>query len=795
MKKNGESHAGRVVCSLCLIVVTVSLFASTPGVYAEPSAGCDDAAAPIPVRTANWELARRWLPERVLERVASIRVEPNWLPDDDRFWYRYRTKDGVRYWLVNPAIQGKDSLFDCAHVAGELTRLTGEPVNALTLDLGELTFTEEARVFRFELGEDRFEYDRAAEELVRLEASAESEADDAETEPWQNLSPDGKTCVYGRGHDLYLSKTDAPPEEESRLTTDGVEHFGWGGLNGAPEDPTERRLVFSMQWSKDSRYFCVGRSDEREVEDLWLIDHLHRPRPTLQTFKCSMPGEKVARGELWLCDVETKELTKVDTERWPDQILWDLFAGTTWWSEDSSILYFTRRSRDYFSVDLCAVDPATGEVRVLIEERIHGQVYIKDLIELPKLGKLLWWSMRDGWGHFYVYDRDGNLEGQLTQGSFNVDEVVEVDEDAGVVFFTANGREEGRNVYYRHLYRVRLDGSSLKLLTPEDAEHACAMSTSRKYFVDNFSTVSTAPEVVVRDANGKLVLELEKTDLSRLKAAGWRAPEVFRAKSADGVTDQWGVMYRPHDFDPSRKYPIITRVYPGRQGEFVTREFRPVNLETVLAQLGFIVVQFGNRGGTYERGLAYREHEREEFRNYGLADKKVVIEQLAERFPWIDLDRVGIYGGSSGGFMTTSAMLVYPEFFRVGVAMTAPNDPSVYYNLWAERYYGVEQVTEEDGTVRWVSEPEGNLEIADQLQGRLLMIYGEADGNVHPTHMHRMAQAFVEAGKRFDMLMIPGGDHGLGDWRYLYGVVWDYFTTHLLGDPRESVDCFPGPSE
>ena len=741
----------------------------------------------VPVRTANWDLAEKWFPDRASDRLASLEVTPHWLPDDERFWYRYRTREGVHYWLVDPATRKKEVLFDCGHVASELTRLTHEPYDGTSLDLGELTFTRSDQVFEFEVGETRFEYDRATDKLARVDETEVISEMKEEPQPWWNLSPDGSTIVFGRGHDLYLRKA-----EETRLTTDGELHNSWGGLGEPPEAEGEPRPV-DVTWSGDSRRFFVVRTDERAVEDLWLIDHLARPRPTLQTYKCPMPGEPTPQEELWVGDVESGRMVRVDTDRWPDQVLWDLFTAARWWSEDSSTLYFTRRSRDYFSVDLCAADPATGESKILIEERIQGQVYLKELRELPTLGKLLWWSMRDGWGHLYLYDQAGLLERQLTRGSFNVDEIVEVDEEAGVVFFTANGREEGRNVYYRHLYRVGLDGEGLTLLTPEDAEHACVMSPSLSYFVDNHSRVDREPYTIVRDADGKQIVELERADLSGLEEAGWRPPEVFVAKSADGVTDQWGVLYRPHDFDPARKYPIVTRVYPGRQGEFVPRTCGPVSAEACLAQLGFIVVQFGNRGGTYERGLAYREHSREEFRDYGLADKRVVIEQLADRYSWIDLDRVGIYGGSSGGFMTTSAMLIHPDFFKVGVAMTAPNDPSVYFNLWAERYYGVEQVTAEDGTVRWESAPEGNLEVAGNLQGKLLMIYGEADGNVHPAHLFRMAQAYVEAGKRFDMLMIPGADHGLGDWRYLYGCVWDYFAEHLLGDPRPGADSFPAP--
>ncbi len=794
MKKPDFSSLRRRGSSLLLLValpsilLTASWSPANRGDTGEPE---DD---PVPVRTANWELAQKWLPDRTSDRLASLEVTPHWLPDDERFWYRYRTREGVRYWLVDPAKRKKEALFDCGHLASELTRITQDPHDGASLDLGELTFTRSDQTFEFAVGETRFEYDRATGKLARVAETESAGEKKEEPQPWWNLSPDGNTIVFGREHDLYLRKTGAPEGEETRLTTDGELHNAWGGLGELPEEEGEPRPVY-ISWSGDSRYFSVVRSDEREVEDLWLIDHLARPRPTLQTYKCSMPGETTSRQELWIGGVESGKMVRVDTDRWPDQILWDLFTAARWWSEDSSVLYFTRRSRDYFSVDLCAADPATGESRTLIEERIQGQVYLKELRELPTLGKLLWWSMRDGWGHLYLYDKAGQLERQLTRGSFNVDEVVEVDEEAGVVFFTANGREEGRNVYYRHLYRVGLGGEGLTLLTPEDAEHACVMSPSLSYFVDNHSRVDRKPFSLVRDADGKEIVELERADLSGLEEAGWHPPKVFVAKSADGVTDQWGVLYRPHDFDPDRKYPIVTRVYPGRQGEFVPRAFRPVSAETCLAQLGFIVVQFGNRGGTYERGLAYREHGREEFRDYGLADKRVVIEQLGDRYSWIDLERVGIYGGSSGGFMTTSAMLMHPDFFKVGVAMTSPNDPSVYFNLWAERYYGVEQVEDEEGTVHWESAPEGNLEVAGNLQGKLLMVYGEADDNVHPAHLFRMAQAFVEAGKRFDMLMIPGVDHGLGDWRYLYGCIWDYFAEHLLGDPRPGADSFPPPAK
>ncbi len=764
--------------SLSLVLSLIVLLPATS------IAGQED---PQPSRTANWKLAEKWLPNRVAERVMGLEVVPHWLPDRDAFWYRFERRDGIHYWLVDAAKGKKEPLFARDAVAAELTRLTKEPVDALSLDFTDIELVSGTQGLRFTRGDEHYEYDRSTQQLTRIEAAK------AEPGPpdWANASPDGAWYVFVRGHDLYMKSAAAPDDQETRLSTDGAPNFTWAGGQAPSEDAPHERHAVAVTWSSDSRRFAITRNDARGVEDLWLVDPLSSPRPTLRTYKCSMPGEDVAQEELWIGNVEAKTMVQVDTARWPDQMLYDLFHQCIWWNENASALYFTRRSRDYMSVDLCSADPATGQAKPLIEERIQGQAYTKPLVQLEKREELLWWSMRDGWGHLYLYDREGTLLRQITRGAFNVDSVVAVDEEAGVLYVIANGREKGRNVYYRHLYAVELDGGEPRLLTPEDAEHACSIAPSKRFFVDAFGRVDMGTTSVLRDHTGKLIADLETADISHLEQAGWVPPEPFVAKSADGVTDQWGVLYRPFDFDPNKKYPIVTRVYPGRQSEFIPRAFKPVTAELVLAQLGCIVVQFGNRGGTYERGLAYREHAREEFVAYGLADKKAVLEQLGDRYAWIDLDRVGIYGGSSGGFMTISAMLVHPEFFNVGVAMTAPNDPSIYHHLWAERYYGVEQVIAENGTSHWESKPQSNIDLADQLQGRLLMVNGGADANVHPAHMHRMAKAFIEAGKRFDMFVIPGVGHGLGDWRVTYGLLWDYFATHLIGDPREGPDRFP----
>ena len=753
-----------------------------PVLFSPASAARAPAAAPAPAeRGANWELAAAWRPDSLIERTHDTEVEPRWLPDG-RFWYRYRTSEGLRYWLVDPALRTREPLFDHDRLAASLSALGGRPVDARRLDLRDLAVLDDGRL-RFTVAGFTLEYAPSSGRLASVTPPPPRPA-------WADLSPDGALCVFQRGNELWLVESDDPDSTEHRLSAGGAPGYAWGtDWETVPGDDPARRWVW-VNWSPDSRCLCAFRADVREVPDLWRVDHLHRPRPELRTYKCPMPGDPLARWELWIYHHPSRRLVKVDADRWPDQDLTDLAAPATTWNATGDTLYFVRRSRDYTMVDLCAADPATGASRLLIEERLDdAMVYIRAPFLLPGRGELLWWSMRDGWGHWYRYGLDGSPRGRVTAGAYHAGEILAVDREAGDVWLLANGREAGRNPYYRHLYRVPLAGGEPRLLTPEDAEHGVFVAPDRRCFVDNVSRVDLPTRSVLRGPGGETLLELETADTSDLDAAGWRPPEVFRALSADGATELWGVLYKPFDFDSTLRYPVVTRVYPGKQSEFVPRAFQPVNGETHLAQLGMIVLRFGNRGGCPERGLAYREYGRDDFRDYGLADKRAVIEQLAARHAWIDAGRVGIYGGSSGGFMTVSALLVHPDFFKVGVAMTAPNDPGGYYNIWVERYAGVREEFGADGARRWVPAPApGNIELAHRLRGRLLMVYGEADENVHLLHLMRMADALVKAGRRFDMFVIPGADHGLGDWRYHLGLTRDYFAEHLLGDPPRGAD-------
>lgn len=762
--------------------------ATPAGSPTENARSTDGDAAPVPVMEANYPLFAEWGPGKLFPRITSTELTPKWIGESDRFWYWYRTGAGTSWYLVDPARSRQQFLFDRKTLGEAISRTTGEQGNPLGIDPATVEVLENGRLARFSIGTARYEYDIQSDTAVPVNSAAPTP-----TASQRSISPDGAWFVYSRGNDLYIAQTTDPEGVERRISTDGVPAYRWEGQEDDTDNGPGVYGYVEVHWSNDSRRFCILRFDAREVGDLWLIDELAEPRPTLKTFKCAMPGEPIYQHELWVYDRIAESFVRMEIERWPDQTLWDLFAPTVYWDGSGTRIYFIRRSRDHLSVDLCAADPFTGRSTVLIEESMSDMVYIKPIAELPEHDGFLWWSMRDGWGHLYRYGSDGTLVTRLTAGEFNVDDVVSVDEKNNFVYFTANGREPGRNPYYRHLYRVRLDGKKLELLTPENAEHLIAMSPSKRYLIDTYSRVDTPPVSVLRDRTGKKVLELERCDIAPLVDAGWKPPEIFSASAADGLTDLWGVMWKPFDFDPRKKYPIIVRTYPGKQGEYIPHAFSPWAAEGILAQLGFVVVKFGNRGGTPERGFAYRSYGRGDLRDYPIPDIKAVVEELAGRHPFIDIDRVGIFGGSSGGYCAATAMLTEPDFFKVGVARSGPHDGRIMYNIWHERYNGARMIEGDDGSISWEVPSETNIEIAGNLKGHLLIIHGSMDSVAYPAHSARLADALIRAEKRFDYFIIPGANHGYGErhqWRYMQRLTADYFAEHLIGDHRVNVDMF-----
>jgi len=665
-----------------------------------------------------------------------------------------------------------------------------------------------------------FEYDVNTRALRELE---DWEAPDNHPS-WASVSPDGETVIFGRDHNLYMmsgadyqqfldarrgesgDEADEAEEDievtETQLTTDGEEHYSYtvferGDTDDEREENADKRKRASLSWSQDSQRFSLVRQDRREVGDLWVIHATGNERPQLETYKYDMPGEEdVTQSELLIYDLGSRQLVEVDAGDWTDQRVSTLSARQfrypdseepfrqLWLSPDSNELYFWRRSRDQHRIDVMVADATTGQSRTLIEERLNTYVENQRL-ELLSNGDMLWWSERDGWAHLYRFGPDGTLRNRLTEGPWSVRGIVGIDEAAGQVYFQANAREAGEDPYYMHLYRVGLDGSGLTLLNSGEFDNRASMGESNRFFINNYSRVNTAPASALYASTGRRILDLEEADFSKLDEAGYQFPEPYTVKADDGVTDLYGVIYKPFDFDETKSYPIVAYVYPGPQTESVAKSFSTSRYETALAQFGMVVITIGNRGGHPARSKWYHNFGYGNLRDYGLADKKTAIEQLADRHDFIDIDRVGIYGHSGGGFMSTAAMLVYPDFFKVAVSSSGNHNNDVYNLNWSEKHDGVKEVEDDEGEVTFEYDIDKNSDLADNLKGHLLLTTGDIDNNVHHAGTFRMAEALIRANKRFDFFVFPGQRHGYGNMSdYWFWLRAEYFVKHLLDDHR-----------
>ena len=390
----------------------------------------------------------------------------------------------------------------------------------------------------------------------------------------------------------------------------------------------------------------------------------------------------------------------------------------------------------------------------------------------------------------YLYDAKGNLKRQVTNGSFHVESFQGIDEKSRTLYFTANGVKKDIDPYYSHLYKINLNGSGMRTLNPGDYNTGVNVSDSRRYFVNNYSRVNTVPKSELRSSDGRLIMKLEEADLSQLFAAGYKFPEPFKVKADDGITDIYGVMYKPFDFDETKKYPLLEYVYPGPQTEAVSKSFSPrMNRTDRMAQVGFIVITLGNRGGHPARSKWYHTYGYGNLRDYGLADKKYVAEQLADKHQFIDIEKVGIFGHSGGGFMSTAAMLVYPDFFHAAVSSAGNHDNTIYNSWWSETHHGIEEEIDAKGKSKYKYRIDKNQTLAKNLKGNLMLVTGDVDNNVHPGGTIRMANALIKANKRFDFMLMPGQRHGFGNMtEYFFWLKADYFSKHLLGVEVKDVD-------
>ena len=784
-------------------------------------------------RLPEYIQAEKFTQEKLRTMLFSTTVDPHWFQQGNCFWYEYKTSEGTFWYVVNPTARTKSLLFDREEMASQLTEIVQDPFEARQLPIRKLKAKEDGRTFTFEVVSTRdakpkkddkkakkgkakkevfyFSYDYPTRKLTHLK--------DQEEEPkrlaWGAISPDKKTVVYAKDLNLYkMSYEDylkAKKDEkdstivEIQLTTDGMVDFGYGIPRNMLNTDTlcngKRRRAYGV-WSPDSRHFATIITDTRTVKPLWVINVMAQPRPTLETYKYQMPGEKEAPiYHLYLFDMQNNTRKEIKTSAYKDQTIEtgfkpyeqkqrDMKDQPIIWQGDNNRFFVTRSSRDLYRIDICSYTIGEDSIVPVIKERMNTYQETRNLKLLNGGKELIQWSERDGWAHLYLYDDKGNLKNRITKGPWHVEDILKVDEKARVIYFTANGKNKGENPYYEHLYRVNVDGTGLKQLTKGDFFHQVAVDDDARFIVDNYSRINTIPTTVLLDNNGNKVMDLQESDFSQLFANGYKFPELFTVKAADGVTDLYGVMYKPYNFDSTKVYPIVDYVYPGPQVEAVYYPFTRMSPRTDrLAQAGFIVISVGQRGGHPSRSKWYHNWGYGNMRDYPLADHKYAIEQLANRHSFIDIDKVGIHGHSGGGFMTTAAMCQYPDFFKVGVSCAGNHDNNIYNRWWSETHHGVKEQVSEKGDTTFVYKIATNPQIAKNLKGNLLLIHGDIDNNVHPGNTTRVVDALIRAGKRFDMLMLPQQRHSFGDMtEYFYWRLVDYFSEHLKGKSEKFVD-------
>lgn len=794
------------------------------------------AEAQTAVTEPNYALAERFSLKKIGQMVYSTSVRPHWFSNSDKFWYEWNTAEGKQYWIVDPAAGTKTPVFDMEDIAMQLSLIVKDPFDAQHIPFRKLKLKDD-RLFTFEIqstqlvekkdakdgkeekgrkgGKEkkvfRFEYDIASRTLKDV-----TEQEEVKDFPrWASVSPDGSKAVYMKNYNLFwmtmedllkLRKDDKDSTVvDHQLTFDGTKDFYWAGGNyrAAEIKDTAERFRAQVCWSPDSKHFAVQKYDMSPLKELWVINSVSQPRPTLESYKYQMPGEPGAVEYLYVFDAESGVSRQIDVAAFKDQTVWVETAPrlnreanddymVTKWLGDSGKFYIGRQSRDMKRIDICVVDVASGSAETVIEERMN--TYVEALA--PRLvngGKdIVWWSERNGWAQLYLYGSDGTFKRALTRGAFHVERILGADDAAKTLYFTANGVNKDENPYNAHVYRIGYDGTGLKQLDAAGFnDSGCSMSDDCKCFVANYSRVDSTPRVDLFDNTGRRAVALEEADLSRLFAAGYKFPEPFKVKAADGVTDLYGYMYKPFDFDSTKVYPIIDYVYPGPQVEGNFEAWTSSMLRTDrLAQIGFIVITVGNRGGHPNRSKWYHNYGYGNLRDYGLEDQKYAIQQLAAMHSFMDISRVGIHGHSGGGFMSTAAILKYPDFFKVAVSCSGNHDNSMYNRWWSETHHGVLEEISAEGDTTFKYSIDKNQDIAKNLKGHLMLVTGDIDDNVHPGNTIRVVNALIRANKRFDLLILPGQRHGYGDMNeYFFWRMADYYSEWLLGSShRYEVD-------
>ncbi len=772
---------------LAMLAVGLSMAGSASVAFAQQSR----------MDASRYHRAAQFLSWNVAPLIAGDQVVPQWMAGGNRFWYMNKTGAGSEFILVDPAAGSRAPLFDNARMAAAMSVAADTAFDPVKLPFTTFELSDDEASILFDVEERGFTCD------FRTYACQVGDTLPDRT-PYVR-SPDGAWEAFVHEHDLWIRPHAGG--DSIQLTTDGEEGWAYGIQEPRPNQiiqKTSQRPV--LQWSPDSRRIAVQRMDERNVGRMPLYSSTHQ-RPEFYTYPYPLPGDTIIpRFDIHLVDVDARSNVRVDLE--PQPYLTFTAAGvvdSTWitvkWKEGGQRLYFTHAVRGAKRIGLYEADLVTGAARFIVADSQATHVELNlDIVgtkpnwDVVNGGQdVIWFSERDGFGHLYRFDGEGNLRNRITSGAWTVGDVVAIDEVSDRIFFTARGREPGRLPVMAELYSVGLDGSGIARLAREAADHTVEASPDGRYFVDSFSRPDLTPVTVLRDRTGRVISELERADVSRLETMGWRPPEIFTYKARDGVTELYGLIYKPSDFDASKRYSVIEYIYPGPFIGSVGRwNFNGGRLGTALrsdqdalAELGFIVVQMDHLGTPF-RSKAVQDNYWGNMGDNGIPDHVTALKQLGARYRWMDLDRVGIYGHSGGGFASTDAILRYPDFYKVAVSTAGNHDNRSYHAAYAEKYQGLLVRDTVRGTDSYANQV--NASLAGNLKGKLLLMTGDMDDNVHPAMTIQVANALIEANKTFDFLILPNRAHGLNE-PYVIRRRWDYFVEHLMGlDPPEDFE-------
>ena len=722
------------------------------------------------------------LRESTRNTVFRRKVEPNWATDGKRLWYRIEVKPREFEFVIADAASGtREPAFDNDDLAEKLADMTKETVNAERLPFQQLTIVDNEDAIEFSAFSGFWKYDRSNKQLSRLRdvepSNQKGEKQDSRRQRGNSRnnrashqgrkSPNGKWVAFVKDHELYVRSEDAEDANAVKLG------------NAAPDDDwySDRHI----SWSPDSKKVVALRTRQGQRHDVSFVESSPKDQlqPKLHTHQYLKPGDRIPQSIPHLFDVKSKKEITLDNELFANP--WMSAPGVEW-ASDSRRFFFTYNQRGHQVLRVISVDADSGKAATIVDEQSKTFIdyaYKKYLRILHETNELIWMSERDGWNHLYLYNLStGEVKNQITKGEWVIRKVERIDVENRQVWFQASGIFEAQDPYYIHHCRVNFDGSGLTFLTDGDGTHAVSWSPDKKFLVDTYSRVDQPPITELRNAEtGELICELERADWSRLLRTQWQIPERFVAKGRDNTTDIHGVIFRPTNFDETKTYPVIEKIYAGPHGSFVPKSFSEYFSAQAIAELGFIVVQIDGMG-TSNRSKAFHDVCAKNLGDSGFPDRIKWIKAAAKEHQYMDLSHgVGIYGGSAGGQSSTRAVLAFGDFYTVAVSDCGCHDNRMDKVWWNELWMG------------WPVGPhyaeQSNVTNAHRLTGKLFLTVGELDRNVDPASTMQVVDALIKADRDFDLLVVPGGGHGIGESAYGKRRRRDFFVRHLMGvEPR-----------